>query len=166
MVSEHLFWCGFSKQKLFVQAAWLSELAKLLRNFCGTKHKIFLSLRISFARKNNNKRNHLQKSLRAKLPYSAFAKLKFCAIPQQEFCANPQFRNFVKIKRLVTVCVFLRIQFWKNLVLEYLPTFGHFYIIDQWQLKGVFVKNERGYYSEKKALSIATNLSFICCLRL
>ena len=56
--------------------------AKLLRNFCGTKRKIFLSLRISFARKNNNMRNHSQKSFRAKLPYSAFAKLKFCAIPQ------------------------------------------------------------------------------------
>ena len=32
--------------------------------------------------KNNNLRNHSQKSFRAKLPYSAFAKLKFCAIPQ------------------------------------------------------------------------------------
>ena len=56
--------------------------AKLLRNFCGTKRKIFLSLRISSARKNNNLRNHSQKSFRAKLPYSAFAKLRFCAIPQ------------------------------------------------------------------------------------
>ena len=56
--------------------------AKLLRNFCGTKRKIFLSLRISFARKNNNLRNHSQKSFRAKLPYSAFAKRKICAIPQ------------------------------------------------------------------------------------
>ena len=56
--------------------------ANLLRNFCGTKRKIFLSLRISFARKNNNFCNHSQKSFRAKLPYSAFAKLKFCAIPQ------------------------------------------------------------------------------------
>ena len=55
--------------------------AKLLRNFCGTKCKIFLSLRISFGRKNNNLRNHSQKSFRAKLPYSAFAELKFCAIP-------------------------------------------------------------------------------------
>ena len=58
--------------------------AKLLRNFCfcGTKRKIFLSLRISFARKNNNLRNYSQKSFHAKLPYSAFAKLGFCAIPQ------------------------------------------------------------------------------------
>ena len=56
--------------------------AKLLRKFCGTKRKIFLSLRISFPRKKNNLRNHSQKSFRAKLPYSAFAKLKFCAIPQ------------------------------------------------------------------------------------
>ena len=67
--------------------------AKLLRNFCGTKRKIFLSLRICFARKNNNLRNHLQKSFRAKLSYSAFSKLKFCAILQLEFCAIPQFRK-------------------------------------------------------------------------
>ena len=53
--------------------------AKLLLNFCGTKRKIFLSLGISFARKNNNSCNHSQKLFRAKLPYSAFAKLKFCA---------------------------------------------------------------------------------------
>ena len=33
--------------------------AKLLRNFCGTKRKIVLSLRIRFARKNNNLRNIL-----------------------------------------------------------------------------------------------------------
>ncbi len=45
--------------------------AKLLRNFCETKRKICLSLRISFARKNNNLRNHSQKSFRAKLSYSA-----------------------------------------------------------------------------------------------
>ena len=63
--------------------------AKLLRNFCGTKRKIFLSVRISFARKkqqfarkNNNLRNHSQKSFQSKLPFSAFAKLNFCAIPQ------------------------------------------------------------------------------------
>ena len=63
--------------------------AKLLRNYCGTKRKIFLSL----CEKKNNLRNHSQKSFRAKLPYSAFAKLKFCAIPQLEFCAIPQFRK-------------------------------------------------------------------------
>ena len=67
--------------------------AKLLRNFCGTKRNIFLSLRICFAQKNNNLRNHLQKSFRAKLSYSAFSKLKFCAILQLEFCAIPQFRK-------------------------------------------------------------------------
>ena len=43
---------------------------------------MFLSLRISFAHKNNNLHNHSQKSFRAKFPYSAFAKLKFWAIPQ------------------------------------------------------------------------------------
>ena len=62
--------------------------AKLLRNFCGTKRTLFLSLRI-----NNNLRNHTQKSFRVKLPFFAFAKLKFCAIPQLEFCAIPQFRK-------------------------------------------------------------------------
>ena len=107
--------------------------AKLLRNYWGTKRKIFLSLCISFARKNNNLRNHPQKSFRAKLPYSAFAKLKFCAILQLEFCAIPQFRK----TQTVGDGVFLRIQFWKNLVLECLPIIGHFYIIDQWQLRRV-----------------------------
>ena len=47
-----------------------------------------------------------------------------------------QFRNFVKIK-LVWRCVFLRIQFWKNLVLECLPIIGHFCIIDRWQSRRV-----------------------------
>ena len=61
---------------------------KLLHNFCRTKRNIFLSLCISFARKNNNLRNHSQKSFRKKLPYSAFAKLKFRTIPQLEFSAN------------------------------------------------------------------------------
>ena len=56
-------------------------LAKLLRNFCGTKRKIFFSFRISFARKNSNLRNHSQKLFHAKLPYSAFLQLEFCAIP-------------------------------------------------------------------------------------
>ena len=68
--------------------------AKLLRNFCGTKRKIFLYLWIIFARKkNNNLRIHLQKSFRAKLSCSAFAKLKNSSIPQLEFCAIPQFRK-------------------------------------------------------------------------
>ena len=70
--------------------------AKLLRNFCGTNRKIFLSLRISFARKNNNLRNHSQKSFRAKLPYSAFAKLKFCTIPQ----FHTKIRNILSSKSL------------------------------------------------------------------
>ena len=68
--------------------------ANLLRNFCGTKRKIFLYLWIIFARKKNtNLRIHLQKSFRSKLSCSAFAKLKFCSIPQLEFCAIPQFRK-------------------------------------------------------------------------
>ena len=103
--------------------------AKLLRNFCGTKRKIFLSLRISFARKNNNLRNHSQKSFRAKLPYFVFEKLKFCAILQLEFCTILQFRKNQMVGDGVP-CVFLRIQFRKKLVLECLPI-GHFYIIDQ-----------------------------------
>ena len=65
--------------------------AKLLRNFCGTKCKICLSLHMSLSRKNNNLRYHSQKSFCAKLPYSVFAKLKFCAILQLEFCAILKF---------------------------------------------------------------------------
>ena len=94
---------SFIKQKFKMKIAFKAKkpsidrsrfpFAKLLRNFCGTKRKIFLSLRISFARKNNNLRNHSQESFRAKLPFSAFEKLKFCAIPQLEFCAIPQFRK-------------------------------------------------------------------------
>ena len=67
--------------------------AKLLRNFCGTKRKIFLLCASVLREKNNNLRNHLQKSFRAKLPYSSFAKLQFCAVTQLEFCAIPQFRK-------------------------------------------------------------------------
>ena len=77
---------------------------KLLRNFCGTKRKIFLSLPISFVRKKKQQQfaQSFAKVISRKLPYSALAKLKFCTILQLEFC---QFRNFVKIKRLVTVRV-------------------------------------------------------------
>ena len=67
--------------------------------------------------KNNNLRNHSQKSFCAKLPYSAFAKLKFCAIPQK---SNSWWW-----------CVFLRIQFWKNLVLECLP----WSLLHNWPIK-------------------------------
>ena len=99
------------------------SIRKTFAQFFWNETKNF-SLRISFARKNNNLCNHSQKSFRAKLPYSAFAKLKFCAIPQ--------FRK----NQTVGDSVFLRIQFWKNLVLKCLPI-GHFYIIDQWQLRRV-----------------------------
>jgi len=60
--------------------------------------------------------------------YCAFAKLKFCTFPQLEFCAIPQIRKNQTVGDGVRV--FLRIQFWKNLVLECLPI-GQFYIIDQ-----------------------------------
>ena len=59
--------------------------AKLLRNFCGTKRKIFLSLRISFARK----KQHFAQS---------FAKSHFaqnCPIPLLRNSSFAQFRNFV-----------------------------------------------------------------------
>ena len=68
------------------------SIRKTFAQFFWNETKNF-SLRISFARKNNNLCNHSQKSFRAKLPYSAFAKLKFCPIPQLEFCAIPQFRE-------------------------------------------------------------------------
>ena len=107
--------------------------AKLLRNFCGTKSKIFLSFRISFAHKNNNLRNHSQKSFRAKFSYSAFAKLKFCTILQLEFCAIPQFR---KNQTVGDGMCFLEFISGKIFVLECFPI-GHFYIIDLWQLRWV-----------------------------
>ena len=124
--------------------------AKLLRNICGTKRKIFLSLRISFARKNNNLRNHSQKSFRAKLPYSAFAQLEFCAIPQLDYCAIPQFRKNPTCDGVY----FLEFNFGKILFWN-LPI-GHFYIIDQWQSRRVqisrahctlFIRAEGGQHS-------------------
>ena len=69
------------------------SIRKTFAQFLRNETQNFFSLRISFAQKNNNLRNHSQKSFRAKLLYSAFAKLKFCAIPQLEFCAIPQFRK-------------------------------------------------------------------------
>ena len=59
--------------------------AKLLRN--ETQNFSFFEHQFC-VKKNNNLRNHSQKSFRKKLPYSAFAKLKFRAIPQLEFSAN------------------------------------------------------------------------------
>ena len=37
-------------------------------------------------------------------------------------------------------------------------------LIEILYLKGVFAKNESGYRCDKKALLIATNLTFICCV--
>ena len=56
--------------------------AKLLRNFCGMKRKIFLSLRISFARKKQQFAQSFAKVISRKISYSAFSQLEFCAIPQ------------------------------------------------------------------------------------
>ena len=69
--------------------------AKLLRNFCGTKRKIFLSLRITFAQKKT--------TICAIIRKSHFA--QNCLIPLLRNSSFAQFRNFVKNKRLVTVCV-------------------------------------------------------------
>ena len=99
--------------------------AKLLRNFCRTKRKIFLSLRISFARKKTR--------ICAIIRKSHFA--QNCLIPLLRNSSFAQFRNFVKIKRLVTVCVSY------NSILEEscfgMSSNGHFYINDQWQLRRV-----------------------------
>ena len=82
--------------------------AKLLRNFCGTKRKIFLSLRISFARKKTTICAIIRKSHFAQnCPIPLLRNSSFAQFCNQSFS---QFRNFVKIKRLVTTCVFLRIQ--------------------------------------------------------
>ena len=99
--------------------------AKLLRNSCGTKRKLLFPC----ASVLREKKQQFAQSF-AKLPQ--IAKLKFCTIPQLEFCSIPQFRK----NQTVGDGVFFRIQFWKNLVSECLPI-GHFYIIDQWQLRRV-----------------------------
>ena len=70
--------------KLYIKRFVWSQLllgfpfAKLLRNFCGTKRNIFLSLRISFARKNNNLR---------------FAKVISRKIALFRFCETQVLRN-------------------------------------------------------------------------
>ena len=70
------------------------SIRKTFAQFLRNETQIFSFFAHQFcAKKNNNLRNHSQKSFRAKLPYSAFAKLKFWAIPQLEFCAIPQFRK-------------------------------------------------------------------------
>ena len=69
------------------------SICKTFAQFLRNETQNFSFFAHQFSRKNNNLRNHSQKSFRAKLPYSAFAKLKFCAILQLEFCAIPQFRK-------------------------------------------------------------------------
>ena len=87
-------------------------LVEFLRNFCGTKRKFFLSLRISFVQKSSNLRNHLQKAFRLKLPYSAFAQLKFCAILLKHMCV------FLGIARFLAVILNSgKILFWNVLLL-------------------------------------------------
>ena len=87
---------GFNSEFMdFTPYPWILfrvSIRKTVAQFLRNETQIF-SFFLSFARKNNNLRNHSKKSFRAKLPYSAFAKLKFCAIPQLEFCAIPQFRK-------------------------------------------------------------------------
>ena len=87
--------------------------AKRLRNFCETKRKIFLSLRISFARKNSNLRNHSQKSFRAKI-----ALFRFFATGVLRNSAIPQFRYDHRVYFLELKCFQPVSEFWKNLVLE------------------------------------------------
>ena len=73
--------------------------AKRLRNFCEMKRKIFLSLRISFARKNSNLRNHSQKSFRAKI-----ALFRFFATGVLRNSAIPQFRYDHRVYFLELKC--------------------------------------------------------------
>ena len=108
--------------------------AKLLRNFCGTKRKFFFLCTSVLREKNNNLRNHSQKSFRTKLPYSAFAKLKFCAIPQLKFLRNSAISQK---SNGWWRCVFLIIQFWNNLVLEYTRQ-NLAYIFPQMSWRGQF----------------------------
>ena len=111
------------KLKLLIHEFTLSSLgfpfAKLLRNFCGTKR--ILSLRVSFARK---KQQFAQ----------SFAKVISRKIALFRFCKTQVLRDsptrVLRKSEILQFRVFLRIQFWKNLVLECLPI-GHFFIIDQ-----------------------------------
>ena len=99
--------------RVSIRKTFAQFLRKETQNFSFFEHRFCLK------KKNNNLHNHSQKSFRAKLPYSAFAKLKFWRNSTTRVLrksAVPQFR--------------VRIQFWKNLVLECLPI-GNFYIIDQ-----------------------------------
>ena len=76
---------GFNSEFMdFTPYPWILfrvSIRKTVAQFLRNETQIF-SFFLSFARKNNNLRNHSKKSFRAKLLYSAFAKLKFCAIPQ------------------------------------------------------------------------------------
>ena len=56
-------------------------------------------------------------------------------------------------------CVFLRIQFWKNLVWECFPI-GYFYKIDQWQLRRVQISQAPPYSLEIKILPSFTLSNF------
>ena len=103
--------------------------AKRLRNFCETKRKIFLSLRISFARKNSNLRNHSQKSFRAKIALFRFFEtgvLRNSAISLWSSCI------FLGIEMFLPVS-----EFWKNLVLECLAKLllVTLNILDQWETR-------------------------------
>ena len=116
-----LMFFGLKIEKYLVKLGF--PFAKLLRNFCGTKRKIFLSFRISFARKT---------TICAIIRKSHFAQK--CPFP---FLQNSSFAQFRNQSFLQFRCVFLRIQFWKNLVFECLPI-GHFYIISQFSRKFKF----------------------------
>ena len=72
------------------------SIRKTFRNFCGTKRKIFLSFRIILREKKTTicaiiRKSHLKQN---------------CPIPLLRNSSFAQFRNFVKIKRLGTGCVF------------------------------------------------------------
>ena len=85
---------------VFIKSAVGFPFAKLLRNFCGTKRKIFLSLRISFARKKQQFTQSFAKVISRKIGL-----FRFCETQVLRNSATRVLRNFVKIKRLVTVCV-------------------------------------------------------------
>ena len=116
-----LFWLGF-------------PFAKLLRNFCGTKRKIFLSLRISFVRKKQQFARKQQQFAQS------FVKVILRKIALFCFCETQVLRNsstqFRKNQTVGNGMCFLEFISGKIFVLECFPI-GHFYIIDQWQLRRV-----------------------------
>ena len=92
------FSTGHGNQPISHQCYWVHAgcngiRVSICKTFAERNAKFFFLWTSVLREKNNNLRNHSQKSFRKKLPYSAFAKLKFRTIPQLEFSANYAKKN-------------------------------------------------------------------------